>query len=86
MVKSKMSDRRARQAAGDPACPCGLEYLLKSQAKDGSWQVQTRSLPIQPYLESGFPYGYHQWISSAGISWAAMALTLAVEPLRVSRR
>jgi hypothetical protein len=72
--------------ASDPACRRGLEYLVKSQAKDGSWHVQTRSLPIQPYFESGFPYGHDQWISSAGTSWAAMALTLAVEPVRVSRR
>jgi hypothetical protein len=72
--------------ASDPACRRGLEFLIKSQAKDGSWHVQTRSLPIQPYFESGFPYGHDQWISSAGTSWAAMALTLAVEPVRVSRR
>jgi len=72
--------------ATDPACRRGLEYLVKSQAKDGSWHVQTRSLPIQPYFESGFPYGHDQWISSAGTSWAAMALTLAIEPVRVSRR
>ena len=64
----------------------GVEYLLKTQAKDGSWHVKTRSLPLQPYFESGFPYGHDQWISSAGTSWAAMALTLAVEPVRVSRR
>lgn len=72
--------------ASDPACRRGIEYLVKSQAKDGSWHVQTRSLPIQPYFESGFPYGHDQWISSAGTSWAAMALTLAVEPVRLSRR
>jgi hypothetical protein len=48
--------------------------------------VKTRSLPIQPYFESGFPYGHDQWISSAATSWAAMALTLAIEPVRVSRR
>jgi hypothetical protein len=72
--------------ANDPAYRRGVEYLLKSQAKDGSWHVKTRSLPIQPYFESGFPYGHDQWISSAGTSWAAMALTVAVEPVRVSRR
>jgi hypothetical protein len=72
--------------ASDPACRRGIEYLIKSQAKDGSWHVKTRSLPIQPYFESGFPYEHDQWISSAGTSWAAMALTLAVEPVRVSRR
>jgi Prenyltransferase and squalene oxidase repeat len=72
--------------ANDPAYRRGIEFLIKSQAKDGSWRVKTRSLPIQPYFESGFPYGHDQWISSAGTSWAAMALTVAVEPMRVSRR
>jgi hypothetical protein len=73
-------------AVNHPAYVRGMQYLLKTQAKDGSWHVRTRSLPLQPYFESGFPYGHDQWISSAGTSWAAMALTLAVEPVRVSRR
>lgn len=72
--------------ANDPAFRRGIEFLLKTQAKDGSWHVKTRSLPVQPYFESGFPYGHDQWISSAGTSWAAIALTVAVEPIRVSRR
>jgi hypothetical protein len=33
-------------------------------------------MPVQPYKESGFPHGRHQWISAAGTSWAAMALGL----------
>lgn len=66
--------------ASDPAYQRGLQYLLKTQAPDGSWHVKTRSLPIQPYFDSGFPYGHDQWISSAGTSWAAMALALAVKP------
>jgi hypothetical protein len=41
---------------------------------------------VQPYFESGFPYGHDQWISVAGTSWAAMALSLTVEPQRISRR
>jgi hypothetical protein len=36
---------------------------------------------VQPYFESGFPYGHDQWISAAGTSWATMALSLAVEPV-----
>lgn len=70
----------------DPVYRRGIEYLVKSQAKDGSWHVKTRSLPVQPYFESGFPYHHDQWISAAGTSWAAMALSLAVEPVRVSQR
>ena len=64
----------------------GMRYLLRTQAPDGSWHVKTRSFPVQPYFESGFPYGPDQWISAAGTSWASMALTLAVEPERLSRR
>ncbi len=55
----------------------GIEYLLKHQYEDGSWQVRTRSKPIQTYFESGFPHGKSQFISIAGSSWATMALLLA---------
>ena len=64
----------------------GVRYLLRTQAPDGSWHVKTRSFPLQPYFESGFPYGHDQWISASGTSWASMALSLAVEPERLSRR
>ncbi|MBY0508284.1 MAG: ankyrin repeat domain-containing protein [Bryobacteraceae bacterium] len=62
----------------------GVKYLLRTQAPDGSWHVASRSIWVQPYFESGFPYGHNQWISAAGTSWAAMALSLAVEPRRLS--
>ena len=75
------------QAAGlpisDPAYQKGAQFLLKTQLEDGSWLVKTRSLPLQPYFESGFPHGPDQWISSTGTSWATLALALAVEPLMV---
>jgi hypothetical protein len=74
------------RTASDPACQRAIRFLTQSQAKDGSWHVRTRSLPVQPYFESGFPYEHDQWISSAGTSWAAMALARAVEPVRVSSR
>jgi ankyrin repeat protein len=64
-----------------PASPAfikGVKYLLGTQEPDGSWHVRGRSLPIQPLFESGFPHGRDQWISAAGTSWAAMALSLAV--------
>ena len=72
--------------ATDPAYRRGVQYLLRTQAEDGSWHVKTRALPVQPYFDSGFPYGHDQWISSAGTSWAAMALALAVEPVKISSR
>jgi hypothetical protein len=53
----------------------GVAYLLRTQLPDGSWLVRTRSSPVQVLKESGFPHGKHQWISAAGTSWAAMALT-----------
>lgn len=57
----------------------GINYLLRTQAEDGTWRVKTRSFPFQPYFESGFPYGPDQWISAAGTSWATIALTMASE-------
>ena len=72
----------ALQAAGlpvsDAAYQRGLKFLLSTQQQDGSWYVRTRALGFQPYFDAGFPYGYDQWISAAGTSWAAMALTLAL--------
>jgi hypothetical protein len=56
----------------------GLQYLVRTQFDDGSWLVRTRTFPVQPPKESGFPHGKHQWISAAGTSWAAMALTLSL--------
>ncbi|MFN7920171.1 MAG: ankyrin repeat domain-containing protein [Bryobacteraceae bacterium] len=64
----------------------GADYLLKTQAADGTWHVKTRSLWVQPYFDSGFPYGHDQWISAAGTSWAAMALSLMIEPPKISQR
>jgi hypothetical protein len=65
----------------DPAYQKGVQFLLKTQLEDGSWLVKTRSLPLQPYFESGFPHGPDQWISAAATSWATIALALAVEPI-----
>ena len=62
----------------DAAYQRGMTFLLRTQFPDGSWLVRTRSVPVQPYKESGFPHGADQWISASGTSWAAMALTLAL--------
>jgi hypothetical protein len=61
----------------DAAFRKGVDYLLKTQAADGTWRVPTRAIWFQPYFESGFPYGRDQFISTAGTSWAVMALTAA---------
>jgi hypothetical protein len=55
-------------------------FLLRTQKADGSWHVRSRSVPFQQIRESGFPHGKDQWISAAGTSWAAMALSLALPP------
>ncbi|HEV3057757.1 MAG TPA: ankyrin repeat domain-containing protein [Vicinamibacterales bacterium] len=58
----------------------GIAYLLRTQAQDGSWHVKTRSIWLQPYFESGFPYGRDQFISTAGTAWASMALATVNMP------
>jgi hypothetical protein len=63
----------------------GVKYLLRTQAPDGSWHVKSRSIWVQPYFESGFPYGHDQWISAAATAWATMALSAAAEPQRITR-
>ncbi len=64
-------------AVTDPAYRRGLAYLLRTQREDGSWLVVSRSKPFQPYLETGFPHGKDQFISSAATGWAVIALALA---------
>lgn len=63
--------------ATDPAYKRGIEFLMKTQLEDGSWYVKSRAIPLQPFFESGFPYGPDQWISAAATNWAAMALALS---------
>jgi len=74
----------ARTPATHPTYAKGIRYLLDTQAADGSWLVKSRSIWVQPYFESGFPYAHDQWISAAGTSWATMALVMAAEPQRIS--
>ena len=63
----------------------GVAYLLRTQHADGTWQVASRSIWVQPYFESGFPYAHNQWISTAGTSWAVMALSLTADPVAITR-
>jgi hypothetical protein len=53
-----------------------IAFLVRTQQADGTWHVKSRAMPIQPYFESGFPYGRDQWISSSGTAWADIALAL----------
>lgn len=72
----------ALQAAGHAVSSAqyrrGVGYLLRTQFPDGSWLVRSRTFPVQPLRDTGFPHEKNQWISAAGTSWAAMALALTL--------
>jgi hypothetical protein len=73
----------AHMAVSNSVYQKGIGYLLRTQAPDGSWHVETRAIWLQPYFESGFPYGRDQFISAAGSAWAVMALAPAAQPQRL---
>ena len=56
----------------------GIGFLLKTQQKDGSWLVRSRSKPVQQYFDNGDPHGKDQFISIAATSWAVAALSAAL--------
>jgi N-acyl-D-amino-acid deacylase len=57
----------------------GLDYLLRTQQPDGSWQVASRAMPLQEYFESGFPHGKDQFISAFATGWATEALLMSLD-------
>jgi hypothetical protein len=78
-----LAESKAVQVS-DAAYKRGVEYLLSTQFPDGAWHVQSRSIKFQPYFESGFPFGHDQWISCAGTSLAAQAISLSLQGGTVS--
>lgn len=66
--------RTAGVSPRDPAYQRGIKFLLSTQMKDGSWHVRSRTVPLQPFFDSGFPHGADQYISAAASNWAVMAL------------
>jgi hypothetical protein len=48
--------------------------------------VRSRAVKLQPYFQSGFPYGHDQWISSAATGFAVMALAPGIETERTASR
>src|SRR5262249_20673830 len=74
--------RGGPERAKHPAYRRGVQFLLKTQRSDGSWFVESRSLPVQPYFESGFPHGRSQFIPCAATGWATIALGLTAPPSR----
>jgi hypothetical protein len=59
-----------------------LQFLVSTQASDGTWRVHTRMLsPAEvspPYFTTGFPYEKDEYLSYAGSVWATMALLSAM--------
>jgi hypothetical protein len=70
--------------ASDATLLRGVAFMLRTQGDDGSWYVKSRAMKIQPYFESGFPYGHDQWISQAATAWAAIGLAVAAPDERVA--
>ncbi len=50
------------------------DYLLKNQAKEGTWHVKTRVKPVQADFDNGDPHGKDQFLSIAATSWAVAGL------------
>jgi len=73
-----VSLHRGGMKASDPIYQKGLDYLLRTQKPDGSWFVQTRAMPLQPPIDSGFPGGPSQWISAWATAYAAEAMAYAL--------
>lgn len=73
-------------AAAHPVHRRGVAYLLATWSPDGAWHVRSRAAKIQPYFESGFPFGHDQWISAAATAWAATALAADIERTRQAMR
>ena len=65
---------RAALQVTDAAYRRGVQFLVKTRAKDGTWHVPSRAPKFQPYFESGFPYGHDQWISAAATARAVVVL------------
>ena len=71
--------RSTRTPTSDPLFRRGLRFLLRTQQKDGSWYVKTRSKPIQVFFDNGDPHGKSQFISISATAWATTALALAIK-------
>jgi hypothetical protein len=55
----------------------GLQYLIDTQHRDGSWHVSSRANPVQEFFDNGDPYETDQFISMQATAWAVAALASA---------
>lgn len=58
----------------DPVYKKGVQFLLRTQDDDGSWFVAKRAIPINNYMDGGFPHGESQYASFNGTCYATLAL------------
>jgi len=68
-------------AVNDERYHRGVDFLLRTQFADGSWLVPSRTWPLQPHFDSGFPHGRDQWISAAGTAWAVIVMLNEIAPV-----
>ena len=66
----------------DPVYKRGVQFLLRTQDRDGSWYVSKRAFPANNYFDAGFPHGESQYSSFNGTCWAALALMETVRKER----
>jgi len=62
------------EARSHPGFRSGVDYLLRTQAADGSWHVSTRARPVQEFFDNGDPYGKDQFISIMATAWSTLAI------------
>jgi N-acyl-D-amino-acid deacylase len=55
----------------------GIEYLIDTQNRDGSWHVSSRATPVQQYFDNGDPHETDQFISMQATAWSIAALANA---------
>src|SRR5260370_4667244 len=70
----------------DPVYQRGIQFLLRTQDKDGSWFVNKRAIPANNYFDARFPHGESQFSPFHGTCWATLALLQTIANTRPSPR
>jgi N-acyl-D-amino-acid deacylase len=69
-----MALRQADVKPDDVAYAKGMEFLLRTQAADGAWLVESRSRPVQVFFDNGDSGDKSQFATFAATCWATLAL------------